>query len=459
MMLTPCWPSAGPTGGAGVAFPASICSLTIALTFFATNPPVRRHSVGNGPGLAPARLCRWRLSDRRLRDPSDLQEVQLHGRLSSEEGDQHAHLPLLGVDVVHHADEVGEGAVDDLDPFPAREGHLDLRRLHLHLLKDPFDLGILERGGARPGSHETRHARRVADDVPGVVAHHHLDQHVTREHLTLHGSPLAVLDLDLPLGRDDDLEDLVADAHRVDAVLEIRLDLVLVTGVRVDHVPLAVLVLDRGALLVASNEGFALAVDGQRLGVQLVVERSLVRLLDGLRTALRWTHCNNQVMNAENMASTMPRKNPTITDSTTTTMVNLSASSRVGQTTLRSSDRTSRTHVVMPRVRPSSSAAAAGGSGFRGVGRRAGAVLLAAGCRRSATGPDFRSCGFATIATVHTERNRRASVSSEWRRAPARPCLHYKVGESRDSGHARQDSNPQPAVLETAALPVELRAY
>src|SRR3569623_668616 len=34
MMLTCAWPSAGPTGGAGVALPASICSLTIALTFF-----------------------------------------------------------------------------------------------------------------------------------------------------------------------------------------------------------------------------------------------------------------------------------------------------------------------------------------------------------------------------------------------------------------------------------------
>ena len=27
MMFTPCWPSAGPTGGAGVALPAGMCSL------------------------------------------------------------------------------------------------------------------------------------------------------------------------------------------------------------------------------------------------------------------------------------------------------------------------------------------------------------------------------------------------------------------------------------------------
>src|SRR5438067_8235273 len=35
MMLTPCGPSAVPTGGAGVAFPAGICSFTCAVTFFA----------------------------------------------------------------------------------------------------------------------------------------------------------------------------------------------------------------------------------------------------------------------------------------------------------------------------------------------------------------------------------------------------------------------------------------
>src|SRR5258708_12958692 len=35
MMLTPCGPSAVPTGGAGVALPAGICSLTCAVTFFA----------------------------------------------------------------------------------------------------------------------------------------------------------------------------------------------------------------------------------------------------------------------------------------------------------------------------------------------------------------------------------------------------------------------------------------
>jgi hypothetical protein len=36
-MLTPAWPNAGPTGGAGVAFAAMICNLISALTRFAMN--------------------------------------------------------------------------------------------------------------------------------------------------------------------------------------------------------------------------------------------------------------------------------------------------------------------------------------------------------------------------------------------------------------------------------------
>src|SRR3954470_23882103 len=39
MMLIPCGPSAVPTGGAGLAFPAGIWSFTKPVAFFATLPP------------------------------------------------------------------------------------------------------------------------------------------------------------------------------------------------------------------------------------------------------------------------------------------------------------------------------------------------------------------------------------------------------------------------------------
>src|SRR5436190_3625311 len=44
MMLMPCWPSAGPTGGVGLAWPPSACSVIVVKTFFATLAPAGRLS-------------------------------------------------------------------------------------------------------------------------------------------------------------------------------------------------------------------------------------------------------------------------------------------------------------------------------------------------------------------------------------------------------------------------------
>src|ERR1700730_9448680 len=50
MMLTPCGPSAVPTGGAGVALPAAIWSFTIAVIFFAILKPTHHRGHGGHGG-------------------------------------------------------------------------------------------------------------------------------------------------------------------------------------------------------------------------------------------------------------------------------------------------------------------------------------------------------------------------------------------------------------------------
>src|SRR5881227_3441691 len=67
MMLTPCWPRAGPTGGAGVAAPAWICSLMKPETLFLGGmrdvPSVVwwAYAVGDDPvaGAAAQILATW----------------------------------------------------------------------------------------------------------------------------------------------------------------------------------------------------------------------------------------------------------------------------------------------------------------------------------------------------------------------------------------------------------------
>src|SRR5665811_1478763 len=95
MMLTPCWPRAGPTGGAGFAAPAGICSLISVRTFFAIRPY----------------LCLL-----------DLVVADLDRGLPAEDRDEDLELGRVVVDLGDLAAEVRERAGDDLD----RLAHLEL---------------------------------------------------------------------------------------------------------------------------------------------------------------------------------------------------------------------------------------------------------------------------------------------------------------------------------------------
>src|SRR5436853_2404135 len=91
MMLTPCWPSAGPTGGEGFALPAGSCSFTIPVTFFA---------IDCSSVVRAARFPRGLPRALRL---LHLHEVQLHRRGAAEDRDQHAHPALVRVHFLHRA--------------------------------------------------------------------------------------------------------------------------------------------------------------------------------------------------------------------------------------------------------------------------------------------------------------------------------------------------------------------
>src|SRR5579862_7056261 len=189
MMLTPAWPSAGPTGGAGVAAPAGICSLICPMTFLAifssfsgshlrSSPcscphrlrrPVEAHSKRlsdrpphpliplptppGGKGTPPPSLSKWRFF---LLDLLHLREVELDRRLPAEDRDHHLQGVAVEVDVVDHPGEVVEGAVGDPHRLRLLEHVLRLRLLlrgH-HLLEDLVDLVLGERRRLAAGPHE-----------------------------------------------------------------------------------------------------------------------------------------------------------------------------------------------------------------------------------------------------------------------------------------------------------------
>src|SRR4051812_30189884 len=211
MMFTPCWPSAGPTGGAGLACPPGICSLMSVRTFLAMSVQFLH-----------------------------LVEGQLHRNLALEDIHEDLELLLVGVDVDDLAVEVGERPGGYLHRLAERELDLGARSVAIAAagMQDPVDLRLGQGHGLRAGADETGHTGGVLHNRPGLVGHVHVDEDVAREHALLGLDLLALLRLDHLLGRDDDPAELRRLVHGHDPVLEIGLHLVLVARVRVDDVPL-----------------------------------------------------------------------------------------------------------------------------------------------------------------------------------------------------------------------------
>src|SRR6266498_3070687 len=223
MMLTAWGPSAVPTGGAGVACPAGSSILITAAT-------LRRRRDGCCGGIGSSLLG---VSLELLY----LVEGELDRGLAAEDRHQHLELLLVGVDLGDRAGELGEG--------PGGDGH-GVADLPLHPwpdlldrlgLQDPGHLLLGQRRGLGARADEAGHAGGVAHHVPGVVVQVHADQQVAGEDLAGDDLALASLDLHDVFHGDDDLEDLLLHVHRGDPALEVGLDLVLVSRVGVDHVP------------------------------------------------------------------------------------------------------------------------------------------------------------------------------------------------------------------------------
>src|SRR4029079_19514629 len=201
MMFTPCWPSAGPTGGAGVAAPALIWSLTIAESFrFLGGISCSLVLLSAQPGGRRGPTCRGRMSDL-----GDLGEGELDRSLPAE--DRNQDLDLLGVDVdladrrrqrreraVHHGDRLADlevdlgrslGAGGPRSTRSTRARRSGLRGLGARQqeLQDLVDRQRRRLGG---GSHEAGDPGGVAHGSPRLVVELHADQDVAGQDLALH---------------------------------------------------------------------------------------------------------------------------------------------------------------------------------------------------------------------------------------------------------------------------------
>src|ERR1700744_1560782 len=109
MMLTPCWPSAGPTGGAGLACPAVIWSLISPTTFFFGAMRFVRSFLVYASSASRERAG-WL-------DLGDLGKGQFHRCFAAEDRHQHLELLLFGVDLVDRRRQRGKRSVHDRHRF------------------------------------------------------------------------------------------------------------------------------------------------------------------------------------------------------------------------------------------------------------------------------------------------------------------------------------------------------
>src|SRR4051812_14951669 len=226
MMLMPCWPRAGPTGGAGDAWPPVACSLIWVRTFFAMSS-FGWYGLGRWWGRGAGSES----------DLLDLVEADLDRGLAAEDRDEDLQLRGVLVDLGDLAREVRQRPRDDLDRLADRELRLRRDLLGDLAVQQPVDLWLRQRHRLVRGADEAGHAGRPLDELPRVVVELHVHEDVAGHRPLLDGRLLVVLHLGHRLGRDDDVAHGAALVQRQRAVLEVLLDLVLVSGVGVDDVP------------------------------------------------------------------------------------------------------------------------------------------------------------------------------------------------------------------------------
>src|SRR4051812_589292 len=144
MMLMPAWPSAGPTGGAGVALPAAIWSFTDPVNFFgAICFPLNLQCC----------LCSYLLY---------LPKFQFHRSRASEDRDHDLQRGAVFVDFVHRAVEVCERPLGDAYRLVLLELHLELRLFLArgHAEDDLIDFFVAQGRGVSCPAQKSGDARR-----------------------------------------------------------------------------------------------------------------------------------------------------------------------------------------------------------------------------------------------------------------------------------------------------------
>src|SRR3989338_176188 len=209
-ILTPCWPSAGPIGGAGLALPAGICNFTTVFIFFAI-----------------------------ILYFFHLQIIYFYGSFSAKHCYQNFNLAFLFIYGVYRSLKIFKRPVIYSYHIAHLHVHLVFRLGHAHSLKKRIHLFFVQRNRSRSRAHESSNSRSVPYDIPGIVSDDHIHQNITRVYSFLNRFSFPADYFYLFLRGNDGAENLVFHAQRFNSLLQISDHGILIAGVSVDGVPVS----------------------------------------------------------------------------------------------------------------------------------------------------------------------------------------------------------------------------
>ena len=127
----------------------------------------------------------------------------------------------------------------------------------LHLGDNLLDFGFGDGRRARLGStHKSSDLVGVLDQMPGVVVHHHFNQHVARKKLPFGGLLLPILDLDHFLHGNQNATKPVLHTSAVDPLEDVALDSLFHARIGMHNIPAKIRVGRRGRQHLRSGKGF-----------------------------------------------------------------------------------------------------------------------------------------------------------------------------------------------------------
>src|SRR5690606_25206292 len=169
----------------------------------------------------------------------DLSEFQINRCGTAEDQNRNLNSALLVINFFHHATEVGKRPVNDAHHLTGFKQSLRLGLVDptFNTLQDRISFAISNRRRLfRSTTDKAHYARRRLDQVPSLIIHFHVNQHITRIELALAFTLLSIAHFHHFFSGDQNIAKPLFQALQDNALLQRTHHLLFITGIGVHNI-------------------------------------------------------------------------------------------------------------------------------------------------------------------------------------------------------------------------------